>query len=276
LRESIFSLFICLVLPSFLLRILLSNKFIEINGSIVDEGLTAGWLNGKLLRTAQSKSINCANGILFVSQGLKLRFHELYLDNFRSFVVENGAENITPDVFERTLKYAYVGANTRWQNIENLLGLINKFHKDSLTKPEVHLAGPHLGDIPFSNFKNLNIIFHGVVTSQEANQIYKSCSVLLCPDTRIYQDYLLSSPIKLYQGLKSGCVVVFLQKWDWNNVQPHQCCRLIFHVDELIHDKKKSAEFYNKIENIDMRKESSNYTRLWTNVVSDLLKYVKQ
>lgn len=277
IRESISLILISAFLPNYILKAFLKNKYIEINGSILDEGISLKYNAQNLIKRTQLRILTSAKGVIFVSNGLMQRFQHLYGDRFKSTVIENGTDMSCPEVLETNIKYAYVGANTQWQDIAGLLHKVDLLHTKDPSQPEVHLAGPNLDDIDKREYNNIKIINHGIVDSKTAEKIYYKSSVLLCPDTRIFGKFLLSSPIKMYQGLRSGCVILFMHKWSWQEVLHPFCCNVTLSIDYFDRDKEDGYALLSKmVAETSPRMTSALNTRSWDDVVQELVETVIQ
>lgn len=268
LRESILQLpFI--FLPNIILAYILKGCVLEINGSAVDEIRLKSRFFAGIIKFYQRKIFPHYHKIIVVSSGLKKRFVDLYgIDENKIIIVHNGSDVIDDNVnSERKLnsqiKITYVGKLTRWQSV---LKSIDKLNNISLSKKNIRMV--LAGDDEFLRidtkiWPNLDFDLYSKVKHTEAIGLYKKTDYILIADNRLYNNSLLSSPIKLFEGLNLGCVPIFYKK---NNI-----------LSELEGVAEKLPEYFLEDDvslSIDDLVEgaltSFKYSRTWADVVHEL------
>lgn len=260
LRESVDVLFFCAVVPSYILKYLLKNVIVEINGSIRDEK-KINWII-----FSQKKLLKFSKKIIFVSIGLKMRFTGLYsneIDN-KSRVVNNGGEFIKPiqnKIKNSEIKLGFVGAKTKWQDIDGVIQWLVVNQDNLQNNIKLHIAGPGFENYENYTGRNLEIIFEGSVSKIKAKAIYQSCNILVCPDKRTYHGYLLSSPIKVYECINMGLLITFFHPW--KNTKEFG-----FAKNQII--SWNDALNISIVNDVLMKIRNKNEIRTWKNVVQEL------
>jgi glycosyltransferase involved in cell wall biosynthesis len=260
-RESIDLILLGVFLPNFILSWLLSPWIVEVNGSILDEkGLI------KFLIKGQKKNFKVVKKIVVVSEGLKARFLNLYsLNNDRIVVVRNGGPfvNHPVNIFDGVLRMAFVGANASWQEVKKNIQKIVENIDISFIQIEVIVAGSGFeNEIDTLLNNRVKIKYRGLVSFNEARSIYRNCNIVLCTDTRVYDKMLLSSPIKAYEGLLLGKLVLFTNDWNYKVDFSELESKKIL----LMNDMKDSSRV---IKLINSGGNTSNF-RKWTDVAADI------
>ena len=269
IRESIDLLIFCLLFPNFLLKKAFSNTYVEVNGSILDESKKWWWLQG-----AQKKLFLNIKKVFIVSNGLKKRMIDLHGISNKKFIVINngGARLVASDTkfkqkikftYQKSLKIVFIGAKTKWQDIEFSIRKLKKISKKTTSKIEVIIAGPGFEKEKEISTNGLYIRFHGKQNPDEVLNLYQQSMIVLCPDNRVYQKHLLSSPIKVYEGLCLGKLILFTHEWDFKTDFSSLALDSFVSWDDLSCNERISKLYKNAQNN-------KTKMRTWNTVVSEL------